>query len=192
MWSNFELFFDAKFRPFVGTGSHIHTHARCLFSSSGRFPREITLVLSWGHFILLGYSGFTDFFICGPSGSWYSFRKYRSCSRLCSSLGGICMLGAFYQNTQSPRGQEREAEWSRLWKRESHSPPAPQHPGKGKLCATCSVDRNEANPPWGEPEAEIHVNGRPPCTARLPAAEELRNGASSSSPLQREPWAGGA
>lgn len=44
MWSNFELFLNAKYHLFLGT-NFPPTHTHCLFSSRGRCPHEITLMI---------------------------------------------------------------------------------------------------------------------------------------------------
>lgn len=104
-------------------------------------------------------------------------RNTVAAARPCCILVGIHIVGAFYQNTQFPSGQEPEAEWSRLRKRESHSRLAPQHPSKGKLCTTCSMERSEVNPPGGELEAKIHFNVKPPRHRAVPSSwgTEKRN-----------------
>ena len=95
-----------------------NTH--CLLSS-----REIS---PWNHiFILLDYSRFTDFFICGLYGRGYSFRSYWSYRSSCSSLVDVHILGAFYQFRQIPNQQELKAEWSRLWKMKTPPGWAPHH-----------------------------------------------------------------
>lgn len=186
IWSNFKLFLGREYHPFLGTGPPPPPYTHCLFSSSGRFPHEITLLMLIRTFHSPCLFQVQKLHYLWPLGQLIFFEEILWLQQVMFQFGGYSHSGCFLLEHTIPKWAGAGIKWSRLWKRESHSCVTPQqHKG------SCVQHAQLREMRWTLTEVNLRlrsistwVHGG---TEWLPAAKELRNGTSSSLPLQQEP-----